>query len=202
MILLLVGPALSSADCLDPYKQPITRTESGVIVNSVDEGTALCVDRVTEWCKECEPGYMHVCADGKWLPNRDLECRAHTPGKSVAAPVPPTPDESNPAGRSATGQHSSASEAAIALHAATIACGGGAPLDAIHRSLTYRKDPLWTGSQPPTSAADVLELSTAHYDKDKGNLRNCRDSANNDCKYFEEAVGRSACLVLELANLQ
>ena len=199
--LLTFAPLVGSADCLDPFKQPITRTESGVVVNSVIDGTSLCIDRATRWCKECEPGYRHVCMDGKWEPNKRLECNQRTLNKSMPTVAQPAPGENSPVNATENVKSVKFSEAAVALHTATIACGGGAPLDAIDRSLTQRKDPLWSGPSP-TTAADILKLSNAHHDKDLQNLKICVEAATGNCEYLEDSVGRSACLVQELERLQ
>ncbi len=200
LAVLLVASSVS-ADCLDPLKEPISRTETSVVVNSHPDGTALCVARPTRYCKECKPGYVHQCNDGKWYANRELACSEDKPIS------PPTETGGHVARQSDAPEHSidrrhndaRISEAAIIFHAAIHACGGGAPLDAVHRSLANGNDPMWQGP-PPVTAADILELTKAHYDRDQESLEGCRSGGFQDCTHIEERVDRSTCLFEEVAK--
>jgi hypothetical protein len=193
VIVLLIISAGASADCLHPLKEPISRDGKQTTVNSVPNATTFCVSRPTQFCTECEPGFMHECRDGRWYANKEMAC-----GETDS---PAASNQEAAGNTTVVHQNSDASDAAIALHGATIACGGGAPLSAVQRSLENRKDPLWEGP-PPTTTADIIKLTQAHHEKDQEFLRDCQSKAAEDCSRFEERLVRSDCLVREIKKFE
>lgn len=196
---ILLVTCSASADCLDPFKEPISRTENSVTVNSLPDSTALCISRPTSFCKECEPGYVHECRDGRWYANKENACGKDRASDRSTVPSNPVTKQGRVIDDTTKRQGDGVSEAAIVFHGAIIACGGGAPLDAVHRSLANRNDPLWDGP-PPETAADILKLTNAHNDLDQEVLEKCLKEAHQDCTHLEERADRSACLLREVAK--
>lgn len=64
------------ADCVDPYKPAIERTELSTNHNSYAEESEICITEKAEYCDHCVAGYKHKCEGGWWQPQTHLSCSA------------------------------------------------------------------------------------------------------------------------------
>nr|WP_070959801.1 energy transducer TonB [Hyphomonas sp. Mor2] len=85
--------AAASADCIDPYKPAIERTELSTNLNSYAEESEICITEKAEFCDHCVAGYKHKCEGGWWQPQMHLSCSANAAENDQAAAIQtPSPD--------------------------------------------------------------------------------------------------------------
>jgi len=67
-------PDPANASCAAPDRPNVEVTAMTTRLNSYAEGAGFCVAAKTEYCPECEPGWWHVCKDGRWVAERYRQC--------------------------------------------------------------------------------------------------------------------------------
>lgn len=70
----LLAGGTATADCVDPYKPAIERTELSTNHNSYAEESEICITEKAEYCDHCVAGYKHKCEGGWWQPQTHLSC--------------------------------------------------------------------------------------------------------------------------------
>ena len=198
----LLSSGESLADCSHPMKEPITRTELSTTVNSYEEGSALCVDRKTEYCDECTPGFIHECKSGTWQPVKRLKC-ADITNESNSARA----DQTDARGEARNGGYGSADSEPLSIDRVVaesyLACDSGitASVSEIQAALPgiYQQALSKQGWPIPTNANEVVAHFSKYRDLAKKNVAQYEaEGANTMVNFWRGEFEKRQCIVSEL----